>query len=173
VSPPPVAVEPTRVTVRDGRVVDVRMLTRDDVPALLAAVERARAEDLRRRFMGPAPKASVLVHHLQSADGVHDFALGAFTDSGRLVGVAQFDRLDDEPSAEIAIEVAHDWQRVGLGGQLLSRLAEVARGRGIERFTATFYADNLAIRRMLQHSRKIVASGFDQGEGYAVLDLSR
>jgi hypothetical protein len=33
--------------------------------------------------------------------------------ASRLIGVAQFDRWDDQPEAELAIEVARDWQRAG------------------------------------------------------------
>jgi acetyltransferase len=157
----------------DGRQVEVRVLGPQDAPALTAAVEHADPMDLRRRFMGSPPPASVLVRFLRAADNVHDLAVGAFDPTGRLVGVAQFDRTDDRPAAEFAIEVAADWQRLGLGRRLLQELAEHARAVGIERFSATYYADNLAVRRLLQRSGLVVASGIDQGEGYALLDLDR
>ena len=156
----------------DGRAVVLRELTADDASTLLTAIEHADPGDLRLRFMGAPPPADLLISRLRTADGVHDYALGAFDPTGRLVGVAQFDRLDDNPSAEFAIEVASDWRRVGLGTCLLTRLADVARGLGITRFTATYYADNLAVRRLLRTSHRVVASGVEQGEGYSVLDLT-
>jgi acetyltransferase len=163
----------TTFVLADGRQVEVRVLTPDDAPALAAAVEHADPMDLRRRFMGSPPPTSVLVHFLQRADNVHDLAVGAFDQHDRLVGVAQFDRTDDKPVAEFAIEVAADWQRLGLGRRLLGQLVDQARLLGIERLTATYYADNLAVRRLIQRSGLVVASGIDQGEGYAVLDLDR
>lgn len=163
---------PVRTRLADGACVTIRRLGIDDGPALQAALDNADPMDLRRRFMGMPPPSSVILDRLRRADGVHDYALGAFTETGRLVGVAQFDRADDAPSAEFAIEVASDWQRRGLGGRLLERLTTVARGLGIARFTATYYADNLPVRRLLHDSGHVVASGFDQGEGYAVLDLT-
>jgi hypothetical protein len=94
----------------DGRSVGIRPLTPGDAPALIAALGRADPMDLRKRFMGTPPPTSYLVEQLNRADGIHDLPLGAFADDGRLVGMAQFDRVDDGPSAEVAIEVAKDWQ---------------------------------------------------------------
>ena len=163
---------PVRTRLRDDSEVTLRRLEASDGPALEAALERADPMDLRRRFMGMAPPVSVILGRLRRADGVHDYALGAFTDAGRLVAVAQFDRADDAPTAEFAIEVARDFQRRGLGRQMLERLATVARALGVTRFTATYYADNIPVRRLLNDSGHVVAAGFDQGEGYAVLDLT-
>jgi len=105
------------------------------------------------------------------ADAVHDVLLGAFDDVGRLVGVAQFDRADDEPIAEVAIEVAKDWQHEGLGTALLCRLIRLARDRGIHQFTATYYADNVAIRRLLRDVGRVETSGFEGGEGHMRLSI--
>jgi acetyltransferase len=163
-----------RVTLSDGRAVGLRPLDATDAEALSAAIARADPMDLRRRFMGVPPPTSVILRRLRAADGVHDFALGAFDETtGRLVGVAQFDRADDRPSAEFAIEVAADWQRVGLGTEMLKRLMDIAVALGITKLTAIYYADNMAVRRLLRRSGRVSASGFEQGEGYAVLDIAR
>jgi len=157
----------------DGRSVTIRRLVVDDAAALVAALERADPMDLRRRFMGTPPPASLLVKQLERADGIHDLAVGAFDGDGRLVGVAQFDRTDDKPIAEVAIEVAKDWQHDGLGIALLSRLSELARERGIHEFTATYYADNFPIRRLLRDIGHVVTSGYDHGEGHMRLSLDK
>lgn len=127
--------------------------------------------DLRRRFMGAPPPASFLVKQLKAADGFHDLVLGAFDCGGRLVGVAQFDRTDDGPEAEVAIEVARGWQHVGLGTAMLTRLAQLARERGVHEFTATYYADNLPICRLLRDIGHVVTSGYESGEGHMRLSL--
>lgn len=155
----------------DGRTVTIRRLRPTDEPAFVAAMSRADPGDLRKRFMGTPPPTSYLVAQLNRADGVHDLPLGAFTDEGRLVGVAQFDRPDDEPTAEVAIEVAKDWQHDGLGLALLNRLADEARARGIHEFTASYYADNVAIRHLLRDIGHVVTSGYESGEGFMRLSL--
>jgi len=139
--------------------------------ALVAALDRADPMDLRRRFLGVPPPTSFLVNQLRNADGVHDLVLGAFDDSGRLVGVAQFDRSDDTPTAEVAIEVAKDWQRDGLGVALMTRLVELARTHGIHEFTATYFADNIPILRLLRDIGRVVSSGYECGEGHMRLSL--
>ena len=59
----------------------------------------------------------------------------------RLIAVGRFVRLHDDPeAAEVAIVVADDWQRRGVGSPLSELLAARARGRGIRRFTATMAA---------------------------------
>ena len=157
----------------DGRSVTMRPLDGRDADALVAALHRADPMDLRRRFMGMPPPTSYLVKQLKQADGVHDLVLGAFDDNGRLVGVSQFDRLDEGPVAEVAIEVAKDWQHDGLGTALLTQLAELARERGIHEFTATYYADNLPIRRLLRDIGYVVTSGYESGEGHMRLSLDQ
>ena len=155
----------------DGRRVSIRPMDGADADALVDALRRADPMDLRRRFMGVPPPAPCLVKQLKHADGVHDLVLGAFDGSASLVGVAQFDRLDDQPTAEVAIEVATEWQHDGLGVALLNRLADMARERGIHEFTATYYADNVAIRRLLLDVGHLVTSGYESGEGHMQLSL--
>lgn len=170
-STPTVRAAGDRVLLADGRGVTVRPLRPGDAAALISALEHEDPWDLRRRFMGTPPPAAMLARQLSRADGFHDFALGAFADDGHLVGVAQFDRTDDEPSAEVAIEVSHGWQRIHLGRALLTTLIECARERGVREFTATYYGDNVAIRRLLHTLGYVVESGIDHGAGYARIHL--
>ena len=164
-------VEETWVLLADGRCVRIREMLADDAPALVAAFEAADPDDLRRRFMGCPPPASYLVERLKATDGIDHLAIGAFSDDGELVGIAQFDRAHGEPTAEIAVAVAHDWQTVGLGTGLVTRLAQIARARGIHHFTATFFADNAPLRRLLRDVHSMVKTTYAAGEGYADLDL--
>jgi RimJ/RimL family protein N-acetyltransferase len=152
--------------------VSVRRLTAADEPALRAALSHADPVDLRLRFLGPPPPMSTIVRQLRRVDDVHDLALGAFDERDRLIAVAQFDRIDDEPVAELAIEVGTGWKGVGLGRALLALLADEARALGITRLTASYYAGNLPVRRLLHHTGLVIESGISAGEGYAVLDIS-
>ena len=72
----------------------------------------------------------------------------------RLIAVARFVRLADDPTtAEAAIVVADDWQRRGVGTQLAEQLAEEARHNGIRRFTATMASDNVAAHRLMRRMK--------------------
>jgi RimJ/RimL family protein N-acetyltransferase len=69
----------------------------------------------------------------------------------RLIGVARFVRLPDEPdTAEAAIVVADEWHGRGVGSKLAGALAARARGRGIRRFTARMATDNGPALRLMQ-----------------------
>lgn len=68
-----------------------------------------------------------------------------------IVAVARFVRTRVDPqTAEFAIVVGDALQRQGLGTELMSRLAAAAAHRGILRFRATIFADNLAIHRLME-----------------------
>jgi RimJ/RimL family protein N-acetyltransferase len=149
---------PVPVTLRDGRSVLIRRLTDADGDALIDAVHLADAFDLRRRFMGQPP--------------AHDRVLGAFDADGRIVAVAQFDRFDDTPVAEFAIEVATDWQRAGLGLAVLRALGTAALSYGIVRFSAVYFADNTPIIRLMRSTGCTRWLGTECGASRAEFDLA-
>jgi RimJ/RimL family protein N-acetyltransferase len=156
----------------DGRTVQIRPLTSADGDALIDAIAGADSFDLYRRFMGSPPAPHVLVRLLGAADGVHDAVLGAF-DGATLVGVAQFDRGDDEPTAELAIEVATAWKRCGLGAAMLRALAGLAASCGITTLTAVYFADNAALCHLLQATGASRWTGSEGGASSAELDLRK
>ncbi len=63
--------------------------------------------------------------------------------SGLLLGIARYIRSkDDHETAEVAVTVADDWQRRGLGRALLDRLTYRARQEGVRRFSALVLGEN-------------------------------
>lgn len=157
----------------DGRRVVVREMNSDDADALAEAFRRADPADLHRRFLGSPPPLGVILRHLHHTDGTHHVALGAFDDDGSLVGVAQFDRSNDEPEAEFAIEVDGGWKSHRLGSLLLTDLLADARQCGIRHLTATYFLDNVPIVRLLRDVGTVmhVSTSYDAGIGSADIDL--
>jgi hypothetical protein len=88
-----------------------------------------------------------------------------------LLGVAQFDRRDDAPTAEFAIEVATDWQRCGLSVAMLRRLAVLAAAHGITHFTAVYLADNTPIIRLMRSTGCTRWLGTECGTSAAEVDI--
>jgi GNAT superfamily N-acetyltransferase len=148
-------------------------MTMKDADALCDAVQHANSFDLYRRFMGRPPPPHVLTKLLGAADGVNDALLGAFGIDGRLVGVAQFDRAEQQPSAELAIEVATDWQRCGLGRVMLRELAVMAAACGITVLTAVYFTDNVPLISLLQSTGASTWMGATSVESTAQLDVGR
>ncbi|CAM3152055.1 GNAT family N-acetyltransferase [Tsukamurella hominis] len=124
----------------------IRRLLPEDRAPLAAFPDRVSAETARTRFHGPmklltAPTLDLL---LNLEPGCRE-ALVAVDDRG-LAAVARFarDACGDPSSdtAEVAIIVADDRQRGGLGRDLMARLAVLAGEAGIRSFRATVQEDN-------------------------------
>jgi GNAT superfamily N-acetyltransferase len=54
--------------------------------------------------------------------------------------------------AEVAVVVDPAWRQIGLASALLRMLADAALKRGITRFSATSYADNIDVQDILARS---------------------
>ena len=135
-----------------GDEVAFRFIRPDDKPALAAAVTRLSPESQRKRFLTAKPRlTSSELRYLTEIDGIDHVAVLAVRadDEDSIVGVGRFVRLRDLPdTAEVAIVIGDPYQGQGLGRELGRRLADEARERGIERFTATLLGDNVAAHRL-------------------------
>jgi acetyltransferase len=140
-----------RYALTDGRVVTIRPIRPDDGERLRTTHGRLSRDTQYRRYLGAKPELTPAdARYLTHVDGHNHLALVA-TDGDQIVAVARFIRPPrGSRTAEFAIVVADAWQRAGLGRELLSRLAEAAAARGVERFRATALTDNLALRRMIR-----------------------
>jgi RimJ/RimL family protein N-acetyltransferase len=141
-------------TLSDGTRVEIRPIRTDDAHRLRSAHARLSPESRYRRFLGAKPiLSSEDVRYLVNVDGADHFALVATTpvaDEESIIAVARFVRLRSQPdAAEFAIVVGDQYQRSGLGSELLSRLAAAASERGIARFRATALAENAAIMKLI------------------------
>lgn len=139
--------EPEHVVLRDGSRVRIARITAGDAPLIADGFERLSAESRRLRFLTSKPSlSSAELRYLTEVDGHLHEALGAIDPAtGDGIAVARFVRDQDDPTrAEVAVTVADEWQRRGLGTALLDRLADRAREEGISHFTALVAGDNPA-----------------------------
>jgi acetyltransferase len=68
----------------------------------------------------------------------------------RIAGVARLIRLHDPRDAEFSVIVADDYQGIGLGREMVSRLIEVGRQEGIDRIVAEMLGANTGMVRICQ-----------------------
>jgi RimJ/RimL family protein N-acetyltransferase len=96
-----------------------------------------------QRYHGAKPRLSARERAFMAAtDGRDHVAFVALDARGAPVGVARYVRLRADPdTADIAAEIADDWQRQGLGTDLVGRLARRAAASGVRRFTATVLSE--------------------------------
>jgi RimJ/RimL family protein N-acetyltransferase len=138
----------------DGAQVVIRPIRPDDKGMLSDGLRRLSPESAQRRFLTPKRSFSrTELRYLTEVDGRDHVALVAehpAAPTRRLIAVARFVRLQDDPAAaEVAVTVADEWQGRGLGSLLGWHLAHAARNRGISRFTATMASDNTAAHRLM------------------------
>ena len=138
-----------------GTPVVLRPIRPQDKEGLAAGLARLSPESVYRRFLQPKPRLSAAeLRYLTEVDGVDHVALVAELAGGPPprpgVAVGRWVRDPDHPEeAEIALVVCDALQGQGLGTALGRALADLARERGITRFTATMLAGNEPARRLL------------------------
>jgi GNAT superfamily N-acetyltransferase len=134
------------VQLRDGEKVLIGAVTASDAPLLADGFSRLSDRSRHSRFLMKDALTEAELTFFTHVDHYDHEALGAVsTTDGRGVGVARYVRDANDPtSAEIAVTVIDDWQRRGLGRELLTRLIDRARGVGISRLTALVAEDDEA-----------------------------
>jgi GNAT superfamily N-acetyltransferase len=162
----------------DGALILVRPIRADDKRMLEDGLRHLSDESVQRRFLTLKRKFSRSeLRYLTEVNGRDHVALVAEYPGEpvrRLIAVARFVRLADDPTAaEAAIVVADDWQRRGVGSQLAEQLADEARRLGIRRFTATMASDNVAAHRLMRRlTNHLERHESGHGVSELVLDLA-
>jgi acetyltransferase len=160
----------------DGTQLYVRHVKPSDRDLIAKAWLLLSEESQRRRFLAPKPRlTSSDLRYLTEIDGHDHVALIALRldDPNRLVGVARYVRLKDDPqTAEVAVTIADPMQGKGVGKQLGVLLADEARGRGIERFSASVLTDNRPALRLMAAMSDRLSSHSEHGVNDLVADLA-
>ena len=135
------------VVLRDGSTMRLRPPERDDAEGLLAFFRRLSNKSLYLRFHGHPSVDGRLVEPVLAPDWVERGALVG-TKEGRIVAIANYVRLRDVRTAEVAFAVADERQGRGIATRLLEQLAGVARSVGIEEFLAEVMLENAPMLRV-------------------------
>lgn len=144
---------------RDGTLVLIRPIGKDDGALERAFIERLSPESREYRFLGQVKVSDDLVRGLTDVDYQRDMAFIALRHGAgekREIGVSRFCIAKDGQSCECAVAVSDEWQHKGLGTLLMRHLIEVARQRGIKRMVSVDMAGNVAMRKLAE------SLGFDR-----------
>jgi GNAT superfamily N-acetyltransferase len=125
---------------RDGRAIGIRSVGRSDEPALRVFLHRLSDRSRAMRFFSSAANTDVAAAWAAAADGREEVGLIAL-DGTRVIAHAMYARVR-ETLAEVAVEVADDYQHAGVATLLLIRLARYASERGVVSFIADVLAEN-------------------------------
>jgi acetyltransferase len=131
---------------RNGEEVTVRAMRPEDEPLIIAMHARHSERTIRMRYFSLVKTLSrdslIRLCHL---DYDREMALAAVRKDGAgelMLGVSRYYLHPETGDAEFALIVSDAHQRLGLGRQLLQRLIEVARERGVKRLVGLVLAEN-------------------------------
>ncbi len=138
----------------------IRRLGPNDRAALAAHLLALPPKDRRTRFGANSGDAAIR-RHCEALDLEETVCFAALDGAGAVAGAA-FGFLYDGGAgqrclAEIAVSVAPDYRRRGLGATLVSRVCDAVTVCGAEAAIFEFDPSNLAIRSLVRHLGGLVA----------------
>ena len=149
-----ITVEQVRdVILRDGSTLRLRPPRADDGAEVLGFFRRLSDESMYRRFHGFPSVTQELASPVLDPDwGERGSLIGTLGegDAERVVALANYVRLRDPVTAEVAFAVADELQGHGVGTRLLEQLAELAADSGIESFVAEVMTTNRPMFRVFE-----------------------
>jgi acetyl coenzyme A synthetase (ADP forming)-like protein len=157
------AAESVDVILRDGGTLRLRPPTPADAASVVTFFTGLSAESRALRFHAGRRVDEALVTPFLSPDWTDRGALLGSLD-GEVVALADYERLDDSRSAEVAFVVADEQQRRGIGTRLLEQLAVRAREAGIEEFVAEVMAGNAHAARVFADTGFELSRELEGGE---------
>ncbi|MFD9378957.1 GNAT family N-acetyltransferase [Streptomyces sp. NPDC059999] len=126
------------LTLPEGNEITVRRADGSDLSAARAMHDRCSERTLGLRYHGPIGDADRYLGHLLSPR--FGRTLAATTASGKLVALGHL--LWDGDETEVALLIEDDWQRRGIGSELLRRLLSMAVDAGCDSVYAVTQASN-------------------------------
>ncbi len=142
-----------RLTLRDGRTMDLRPIEPADAPALIGAFKLLTPEEVRLRFQHPLNELTPeMARTLTTLDPRRAFALVVAepdVPGEALVGAVARVSVDHaRREAEFALLVGRPIARQGLGRYLMTKLIAWCQRRGIESLHGNVSLDNAAMLRV-------------------------
>ncbi|WP_411102364.1 GNAT family N-acetyltransferase [Streptomyces sp. cmx-4-9] len=126
------------LTLPEGNEITVRRADGSDQAAARAMHDRCSERTLSLRYHGPVADADRYLEHLLSPR--FGRTLAATTASGKLVALGHL--LWDGDETEVALLIEDDWQRRGIGSELLRRLLAMAVEAGCDSVYAVTQSSN-------------------------------
>jgi RimJ/RimL family protein N-acetyltransferase len=144
------------LAVANGTRISLRRVDADDRTGLAALFARLSPQSRHQRFL--SPKRELTPRELTFFTDIDHFSHEAIAAvdhrDDSIVGVARYVRRADRPdAADVAIEVADEFHRMGIGNALANVTIQLAHANGLTLLTATTLWENRAARALLRHHR--------------------
>lgn len=139
----------------DGTDVTVRPIRPEDAEFEQNFVRNLSPESKYFRFMQSVDQLTpLMLARFTQIDYDREMALVAVinehSQNSRIIGVVRYVTNPDRQSCEFALTVADDWQKKGIGRQLMQRLMNIAHDRGIEIMEGEVLSNNNKMLRLCE-----------------------
>ena len=138
------------VLLRDGSTLRLQAPGRADYEDIRAFYEQLSPQSRYFRFHGIG-RADIVARAAVESSGIDRVSLIARR-GGRVIAACSYARLREPGVAEIALAVADDEQRRGIGTRMLEQLAAIGAERGVRRFDAAVLSTNRAMLSVFRNA---------------------
>jgi acetyltransferase len=151
---------PTRYTapftIQTGEEVMIRPVRPEDEPLMASFNRTISPHSIYLRYFHPVSPTQLISHDQLAAlcfvDYDREMALVAEKIDGagqrQIVGMGQLSKLQGTSEGEFALLINDEYQRTGLGTELLSRLLDIGRDEKLEKVVAEILPENEGMRRV-------------------------
>ncbi len=167
-------------TMKDGNPVTIRPIRPEDEPLMVKFHETLSDRSVYLRYFCSLSLSRRVEHErlLRICFGDYDREMALVaeraapgTGERQIMAVGRLNKLHAGNEAEVAVLVSDQYQRLGLGNELLHRVIQVARDEKLSRVSAEMMPDNIAMQIITKRIGFRVRTMQDPTSIRAVLDL--
>jgi acetyltransferase len=167
-------------TMKDGNQVIIRPIRPEDEPLMVRFHETLSDRSVYLRYFCSLSLSRRVEHErlLRICFGGYDRemvlvaeCIDAVTEERRIIGIGRMNKLHAGNEAEVAVLVSDQYQKLGLGNELLRRVIAVARDAKLSRVSAEMLTDNVAMQAITKHLGFRARANEDPTSVRAFLDL--
>ncbi|MGA2980184.1 MAG: bifunctional acetate--CoA ligase family protein/GNAT family N-acetyltransferase [Terriglobales bacterium] len=146
-------------TMKDGTQVTIRPIRPEDEPLIAKFHETLSDRSVYLRYFCSLSLSRRVAHErlLRICFGDYDREMALVaehtdpsTGERRIIGVGRMNKLHTRNEAEVAALVTDQYQKLGLGHELLRRVVQIARDEKVSQVTAEMLPDNIAMQAVFR-----------------------
>jgi acetyltransferase len=167
-------------TMKNGNQVTIRPIRPEDEPLMVKFHETLSDRSVYLRYFCSLSLSRRVEHErlLRICFGAYDremVLVAERSDPGtgerQIIAVGRMNKLRAGNEAEVAVLVSDQYQKLGLGNELLRRVIQIARDEKLSRVSAEMLPDNIAMQIITRHHGFGVRASKDRTSVRAFLDL--
>ncbi len=167
-------------TMKNGNQVTIRPIRPEDEPLMVKFHETLSDQSVYLRYFCSLSLSRRVEHErlLRICFGGYDREMvlvteriDLATEERRIIGVGRMNKLHARNEAEVAVLVSDQYQKLGLGNELLRRVIQIARDERVSQISAEMLPDNIAMQIITKRLGFRVHANEDPMSVRAFLDL--